>query len=209
MIVDDVSGYISYPELRKFSNKLWLSEKMGYYCGPGGVSPSISGYYIVRPIINLRGMGIGSSRVWINKGDVSTVPPGYFWCEWFEGDHISVTYEKNQSIYAIKHCFQGFSSNKVGIFDRWEKTNCSISLPNWLEKEFISSDVKICNAEYIGEKLIEVHIRDTPDPVADVLIPIWDKKTIDIYIKLGYDYVDSYDDADGFLSTPRLGFVIK
>ena len=32
---------------------------------------------------------------------------------------------------------------------------------------------------------------------------------IDKYTGMGYTYINSYDDADGFLDTPRLGFMVK
>ena len=73
-----------------------------------------------------------------------------------------------------------------------------------------SSDLLI-NIEYKGSKPFEVHLRDTPDPRYTELIPIWKNSinNIDILEKLGYTYIESYDDADGHLLNARLGFMVK
>ena len=53
------------------------------------------------------------------------------------------------------------------------------------------SAIDIINVEMIGNKVIEVHFRDTPDPDYDELIPVWndDQQVVDIYGKLGYTYI--------------------
>ena len=73
------------------------------------------------------------------------------------------------------------------------------------------SDIGIINVEFIGDKIIEVHLRDTPDPDYDELIPIWsdDEKSIDFYVKSGYSILYQHDNGDGFLDTPRIGFAVK
>ena len=51
----------------------------------------------------------------------------------------------------------------------------------------------------------------SPDPNYNILIPIWadDKKPLDSYVELGYTFIESFDDADGFLEIPRIGFMVK
>jgi hypothetical protein len=72
-------------------------------------------------------------------------------------------------------------------------------------------NVSVLNVEFIGDKIIEVHLRDTPDPNYDELIPVWsdDIKVVDIYRKIGYTYIESRDDGDGFLDVSRIGFLVK
>ena len=48
-------------------NKLILNRLLGHLCGPTGVPVPYSGYYIVRPSINLLGMGRFSRKEWINN----------------------------------------------------------------------------------------------------------------------------------------------
>jgi hypothetical protein len=208
-MIDDAQAYLDYAKIRHLYNKLWLSEELGYYCGPAGLAPDRSGFYIVRPIMNLRGMSAGTHKLWLDAGDTRKVPPGYFWCEFFEGRHLSVTYEKVNSDYSIKHCYEGFKDEN-GKFIQWKKVSDELDLPKKIKKE-LCKQVKICNAEFIGGKLIEIHLRGTPDPESEELFPVWKDNQIivDKLTKLGYNYTDSYDDADGFLDNPRLGFMIK
>ncbi len=208
--MNDSQAYLDYPKLRHFYNKLWLSEKLGYHCGPSGLAPAQSGWFITRPIMNLSGMGVGAEKLWIDADDATKVQPGYFWCEFFEGRHISINYDKYGSDYVVKNSYEGFKTSD-GQFIEWVKTDKKIELPKWIKKELCCSNIKICNAEFIDNKLIELHLRDSPDPLADSLFPVWkdDKITVDKLSRLGYSYINSFDDADGFLEKPRLGFMIK
>jgi hypothetical protein len=208
----DTEAYLHYKNLRHFYNKLWLSEQLGYYCGPAEIPPKHSGWYIIRPMMNLRGMGIGTRISYIEANDIFLMSPGEFWCEIFEGRHLSVTYTKSKQeyqTYRIKHCYEGFK-DKEGQFVQWEKTNDIVVVPEWIRNE-LWPQVDVFNVEFIGQKLIEIHLRDTPDPAVDSLFPVWegDEIIVDKLGKMGYCYQPSYDDADGFLERPRLGFMVK
>jgi hypothetical protein len=209
---NDVEAYLHYKNLRHFYNKLWLSESLGYTCGPAEIPPKREGWYIIRPIMNLRGMGIGSRKTRIGSNDISLMAPGEFWCELFCGRHLSVTYVKTddeKGPYHIKHCYEGFK-DKAGQFIQWEKTDDAIFAPEWIMRE-LWPEVEVFNAEFIGNKIIEIHLRDTPDPEVDSMFPVWsgDEIIVDKLEKMGYSYKNSYDDADGFLDRPRLGFMTK
>lgn len=210
--MDDCKAWEKYPHHHNWFNKLWLSEKLGYECGPCGTTPKNGGTYIVRPIYNLSGMGVGASLKQLTPDDYSQVPPGYFWCEVFTGYQFSATFEFVCDInpyWKGISCFQGVRTNsEMFRFSKWERTDYFPPVPRIFNE---LSDVKRINIEFKGDAAIEVHLRDTPDPQCDEFIPIWQdaKKDIDKYLKMGYTYQDSYDDADGFLKTPRLGFMIK
>jgi len=63
-------------------------------------------------------------------------------------------------------------------------------------------DVGLINVEFIGGKVIEVHLRPSPDPQnCNRIVPIWADDVID-----GYE--PNFDDADGHLAVPRLGFIV-
>ena len=70
-------------------DKLILSKHFGYVCGPVGVDVPKPGWYIVRPCVNAIGLGLGAQKLWIDKS-TDDLPGGHFWCEWFEGRHLSV-----------------------------------------------------------------------------------------------------------------------
>lgn len=210
--MDDSQAYQKYKQHRKWFNKLYVSERLGYDCGPAGVAPTESRYYIVRPIYNLSGMGLGAEFKYIKAGDYSQVPPGYFWCEIFLGKHFSVTYEFEHNTLPRWNPISSFEGVRMGNelwrFTKWERSNYFPEVPRIFNE---LSGVGRINVEFKGDKVIEVHLRESPDPDYDAIIPIWkDRKSdIDKYTKIGYTYIESFDDADGFLKIPRLGFMIK
>lgn len=206
--MNDIQAYQEYPSLRHWYNKLWLSEKLGYRCGPASIPPKESGWYIVRPIMNLSGMGVGAKKVWIDKGDHTKVPPGHFWCEWFDGNQYSVTYGW-RGYWHPESCWQGIKEeDNLSRFERWVKTDFYPELSKVYNELHLVGKI---NIEFIEDKTIEVHLRTSPDPEYNELIPVWkdQEQIVDKYTKLGYDYITSYDDAEGFLDIPRVGFLVK
>jgi hypothetical protein len=205
----DQKAYTKYPHHRKWFNKLWLSETLGYSCGPSGIAPDASGYYVVRPIMNLSGMSLEAKKFYIEKGDVSKVPPGYFWVEWFDGPQHSVSYQfKDNAWFPTLSYRADRDEEDLYKFKKWTCTSWAAALP----KIFTNlQDVGVINVEFVDSNIIEVHLRNTPDPQYNELIPIWksDVQVVDKYTKLGYNYIENYDNADGFLNNPRIGFMVK
>lgn len=215
----DHEAWDAYPQHHNWFNKLWVSEKLGYKCGPCGTAPKNSGWYIVRPIYNLSGMGVGAKKVYIKANDHSAVSAGYFWCEWFEGTHYSATYEffhGKKPIWNIISCWEGKTNpSMLQQFREWKRSEYIPKVP-WCLNEL--SDVKIINVEFKNDKVIEVHLRNTPDPDYDHIIPTWMSDQIngkilsernDLLKKEGYVWISDYDDADGQLNDPRTGFWVK
>lgn len=209
-IVDDKTAYEKFPHHRKWFNKLWLSESLNYDCGPSGISPTETGWYIVRPIMNISGMSIGAEKKYIRREDITQVQPGYFWCQWFEGYQYSVTFLRKNDKWIQKSCWRGEKNiEALYKFTKWTKYDHKIfKLPSLFEE---LKDLDLINVEFIDDRPIEVHLRDTPDPDSQELIPIWEgeKELVDKYQKMGYSYTESYDNGDGFLQQPRVGFLIK
>jgi hypothetical protein len=151
-------------------DKLILSKRLGYYCGPAGVAPEKSGNYIVRPISNYRGMGRGSSIMHLNANE-DIIPDGYFWCEVFTGRHLSFDYHRSAQTLAV----EGFKdSTRTDRFISWKKTSDVFALPKFLFD--IAEKYEWMNIEVIGDKIIEVHLRYNPDFMshdADEIAVIW------------------------------------
>src|SRR5210317_1934131 len=81
-------------------NKLLLNHRLRHLCGPTGVPVPYSGYYIVRPSINLLGMGRFSRKEMIYKY-TDHFHPAEFWCEVFEGEHISIDYQNKEQKLSV------------------------------------------------------------------------------------------------------------
>jgi hypothetical protein len=171
------------------ANKLWaldeliLARHLNYKCGPVGLDVPEPNWYIVRPCVNLLGGGMGAQKVWIEK-ETDNLPLGFFWCEFFEGNHYSVDYKFGKPILTV----EGFKKEDTFIkWSRWIKTDNHIPLPNQL-KEF--SNRKILNVEYIGDKPIELHYRDNADFKFNnnEFLPVWEGE--DTTPPNGYTFVE-------------------
>jgi len=182
-------------------DKLILSKKLGYTCGPVGIDVPKSNWYVVRPCINPMGLGLGTQKVWI-ENDTTHLPVGHFWCEWFEGEHYSVDFWPNWGNKQLT--VKGFKSPDTFVkWDKWVKVDHQkqhkipkILYPTILKYETI-------NLEYIEDKLIEIHFRRNEDfdGVNEEFIPVWEGQ--DISPPDGYTYRE-YPDVHG-----RIGAFIK
>ena len=140
-------------------DKLILSTRLGYECGPRGMPVSRPGNYIVRPIMNLMGMGLGAQFVDIKDDTSQLVPDGFFWCETFKGKHLSVDYEDGKQIL----CLEGIRRRKDPMWKwrEWRKIDKEVPMPEILKN--LKGDYRHFNIEMIGDKIIEIHIRLNPN----------------------------------------------
>jgi len=175
-------------------DKLLLSKRLGYTCGPAGVPVPEPGEYIVRPCVNVRGMGEGAQIMHIER-DTDHLPAGTFWCKVFAGEHWSVDYLNNFLVKSVR----GFRDDDAPLWKwrRWELGVKAFSLPDWMK---VSGPL---NVEFVDEKIIEVHFRHNPDFRwgNGVAVPVYDEPRPEKRPKDCW-YVD---DPDG----PRLGFWIR
>jgi hypothetical protein len=151
-------------------NKLILNTRLRHLCGPTGMSVPYSGNYIVRPSINLLGMGRFSRIEWIDK-DTDHFHPAEFWCEIFEGEHMSVDFYKKKSQLVVLG--ERDNGDPLYKWKKWYKIDRKVEFPEVLND--LKGDYEWINCEFIGNKLIEVHFRRNPDFRHDntVAIPVW------------------------------------
>ena len=178
-------------------NKLILSRVLGYTCGPVGTSVPKPDFYIVRPSMNLLGMGRYARKEYIYKY-TDSYHPSEFWCELFEGDHISVDYQNKEQRLTVLGTRD--EMNPLYKWDMWEKIDIKVPYPKILEK--LKGNYEWINCEFIGNRLIEVHFRQNPDfrYENDIAIPIWDNNDLKKYSD--YTFVPDSD----YL---RKGFMVK
>jgi hypothetical protein len=150
-------------------DKLILSKKLGYTCGPAGVAPATAGQYVVRPIMNLKMMSVGAKIQYL---DQDSIPDGYFWCELFTGRHLSFDYNWGQQVLAV----EGFRTDPARLdrFSRWTRVNDIFDLPEALQT--VADRYEWFNVEVVGNKVIEVHFRyndDFANHDATTIVPVW------------------------------------
>lgn len=176
-------------------NKMFLSRRLGYLCGPSGVPVPKPDFYIVRPSINLLGMSRMARIEWI-ESDTDHFHPAEFWCEIFSGDHISIDYyQKKPDLIVL-----GERDDKDPLYKwkKWSKIDKKIDFPTILER--LVGKYDWINCEFIGNRLIEVHFRRNPDfrYGNNVAIPIWIDD--DEIIKENINFVSDNDyKRSGFL----------
>jgi hypothetical protein len=151
-------------------NKLLLNQSLGHLCGLTGCPVPYSEYYIVRPCINLLGMGRFSRIEWIDK-DTEHFHPSEFWCEIFEGPHLSVDFHHQKSELVVLG--ERDDNEPLYKWKRWTKIDQEVEYPEILKN--LKGDYDWINCEFIGNRLIEVHFRRNPDfrYGNSIAIPVW------------------------------------
>jgi hypothetical protein len=178
-------------------DKLVLSKRLGYVCGPTGTNVPTPNYYIVRPCVNAFGLGLGTQRVYI-ESSTDHLPPGHFWCEVFYGRHLSVDYHYGLQVL----CVEGFKDTDTFThWNKWIRTKDYVDRPSII-MPFLQR-YEWVNCEYIGDKLIEIHFRNNPDftQTRQEFIPVWQGQGT--APPDGYEYID-YPDIHG-----RIGAFVK
>ena len=235
-LVEDYDAWDRYPQHRWVYNKLELALKLGSRAGPACVPPHSTGMFCVKPIYNLYGMGIGAHKVFLRGRDDAKainehkfIPPGYFWCEWFEGDHYSVDYEwvrgGKGGIHDHWHAtntVKGEPGDDLAHFARWVKVkDIRLTLPPLLQS---LQEVGQINIEWkvkgLHSNIIEIHLRSggdlAQDPIGTEMIPHWssdDPAYIQALIDDGWAYFKNRDDeiynASDHIEDPRMGYLTK
>lgn len=178
-------------------NKLFLSRRLGYLCGPPGVPVPKPGYYIVRPSFNLLGMSRFARIEWI-ENYTDHLHPAEFWCEIFEGEHVSVDFRNFSQVLTVKG--ERDPENPLYKWKRWSKIESKIGFPPILEE--LTGNYEWINCEFIGHRLIEAHFRQNPDfrYNNNVAIPVWNDQDEGNFNN--YEFVEDKD----YL---RKGFLIE
>ena len=178
-------------------NKLFLSRRLGYTCGPSGTTVPKPDFYIVRPSFNLLGMSRFARVEWIKK-DTDDFHPSEFWCELFEGEHLSVDFHNGKQELVVLGTRD--EKNPLYKWSKWEKINKRVEFPDILKN--LKKDYEWINCEFIGGKLIEVQFRRNPDfrYGNSVAIPVWNQKIEEDYSEYRFIKDEDYK---------RMGFWVK
>lgn len=180
-------------------DKLIVAKRQNLIAGASGMPTPKAANYIVRPITNLHMMGNSAKKLWLEKGDIKSTPPGFFWCEVLEGRQISVDYHWGIQSLTV----EGFrrDESRLDRFSKWQKVDLDLPLPAMLH------DLKYyqewINVEYIGNKVIEIHLRQNDDFLnhsSDLIIPIWKEDAMSE--KEGFSFYESK-------AADRIGFWVK
>ncbi|MGB6287006.1 MAG: hypothetical protein WBG18_21780 [Xanthobacteraceae bacterium] len=195
---EDSDAWQWYPAQRWIYNKLAVALGQGLDAGPHGTPPPRFPVFS-KPIVNLKGMGVGS-RVLKSQADYDThYAPGHFWMTLLEGRHVS-------SDVAVVHGKPRWWRHVTGkpagegTFDYWiihAEPAAGIEEPcgAWIEKN-LSGYTGMLNLETIGGTIIEAHLRFA-DQWPDLYGPGWVDALVELYEKGEWNFADD-DRAEGY-----------
>ena len=192
-----------------FENRLELARRMRYPCGHHADTPPRPGPWFTKPIKNPSGMGVGARRNFYAGGSgphwVCDPGEGFMWMPAFNGVHFSVDFQQRHRGDWLQRLTVRCEYDPLrGRPARWCRENLVFSVPEPLRRV----DAEWLNVELIDGCVIEAHGRrntdfDNAPPEAKVAHVVWADQ------RRCADMVPDFDDADGQLAIPRLGFVYR
>ena len=150
-------------------------------------------------------MGANAAVLYLTPKDTNLIYPGHFWVQYFSGTHYSVDYVKVRGEFKQLVNFIGYNRpEELSRFSRWERTDFQFPLPDSLKE----LDVEYLNIEAINQNIFEVHLRPGFNHLKEYaeLIPVFEFESKE---KIGYKFIEEFDDADGMLQVKRHGYLVK
>jgi hypothetical protein len=158
---DDPDSWNWYPDHRWVYDKLKIAASQDIACGPHGVTPPHFPIFS-KPMMNMKGMGIGS-RVIATAADFDhAYQPGHMWMEWLTGRHVSTdcAVAAGRAVW-FRHA-TGVPWDD-GMFESWTihaDADPALEgyLATWIERH-MAGYTGMMNFETIGGRIIEAHLR--------------------------------------------------
>jgi len=189
---EDSDAWQWYPAHRWVYDKLAVALSQGLDAGPHGTRPP-SFPVFSKPIVNLKGMGIGS-RVLTSPADYAEhAAPGHFWMTLLRGRHVS----SDLAVVSGEPCWWRHVTGKPageGTFDYWTvhaeaDADIEARCGAWVRKH-LGGYTGMLNLETIGGTIIEVHLRFA-DQWPDLYGPGWVEAVVRLYEKGSWDFADT------------------
>lgn len=195
---DDPDCWQLYPAHRWIYDKLEVAGTQGLACGPHGVPPDRFPVFS-KPIVNLKGMGLGS-RVIANADEMEHASqPGHMWMTLLEGPHVSTDCAvQDGAVMWCRHA-TGVAWDR-GMFRYWTvhaaaQPSLEAYLYGWVGRH-MAGYTGMMNFETIGGRIIEAHLR-----FADQWCDLYGEGWIEALVRLYETGTWAFDDrhrADGF-----------
>lgn len=195
---EDFDAWAWYPNERWVYDKLAVAHSQGLPAGPHGTTPPRFPVFS-KPIVNLKGMGIGS-RIMRSAEDYERhYRPGHMWMPLLEGRHVS----SDVAVVKGTPCWWRHATGKPGrggTFDFWTvhaaaddeiEQRCGA----WIGRH-LAAYTGMLNLETIGGTMIEVHLR-----LSDQWPDLYGAGWVDALVRLYHEATWRFDDGgrrDGY-----------
>jgi hypothetical protein len=195
---EDSDAWQWYPAQRWIYNKLAVALSQQLDAGPHGTPPPRFPVFS-KPIVNLKGMGVGS-RVLKSQADYDAhYAPGHFWMTLLEGRHVSSDVAVVRGEPRWWRHVTGKPAGE-GTFDCWiihaePDRAIEASCRAWIEKN-LPGYTGMLNLETIGGTIIEAHLRFA-DQWPDLYGPGWVDALVELYERGEWNFPDD-DRAEGY-----------
>jgi hypothetical protein len=195
---EDCDAWQWYPAHRWVYDKLAVALSQNLDAAPHGVEPARFPVFS-KPIVNLKGMGVGS-RVLRTPADYERhYAPGHFWMTLLDGRHVS----SDVAVVDGESRWWRHATGKPageGTFDYWTvhaepdaviEARCGA----WVQKN-LAGYTGMLNLETIGGSIIEAHLRFA-DQWPDLYGPGWVDALVGLYENGDWDFYDD-DRSEGY-----------
>lgn len=195
---DDADAWMLFPEYRHVYDKLFVALSQGMDAAPYGVPPPFWPVFS-KPIVNLKGMGVGSRLIASAAEYEREFTAGTFWMPLLNGDHVStdVAVAKGEARW-WRHATGRPAAD--GMF-RWWTVHAG-ALPAiedycgaWIAR-VLPGYTGLLNFETIGARIIEVHLRFA-DQWPDLYGRGWVEAAVRLYADGAWTFADG-GRRDGF-----------
>ncbi len=195
---EDSDAWQWYPAHRWVYDKLAVALSQGVDAAPHGTPPPRFPVFS-KPIVNLKGMGIGS-RILHTRADYERhYAPGHFWMTLLEGRHVS----SDIAVVDGKPRWWRHVTGKPagqGTFDYWTvhaqaDAEIEARCGKWVQTH-LAGYTGMLNLETIGGTIIEAHLRFS-DQWPDLYGAGWIAALVRLYERGSWNFADG-ERRDGF-----------
>ncbi len=195
---EDSDAWQWYPAYRFVYDKLRLALGQNLDAAPHGVPPPRYPVFS-KPIVNLKGMGVGS-RVLNSQADyLEHYAPGHFWMTLLDGRHVS----SDIAVVDGEPRWWRHATGKPageGTFDYWivhaePDDGIEARCGEWVRRN-LAGYTGMLNLETIGATIIEAHLRFA-DQWPDLYGPGWVDAVVGLYERHEWDFADD-DRSEGY-----------
>ena len=196
---EDCDAWVWNPRENWIYDKLRVAESQGLACGPHGIVPMRFPVFS-KPIVNMKGMGVGSGALHSLADYESHYAPGHFWTEMLVGEHVSTdcVIVKGEARWWRHTTGKPFGD---GMFDYWTvhagtRPELEDYVGSWAAKH-LHRYTGILNVETIGGRIIDAHLRFA-DQWPDLYGKGWVEALVRLYAEKRWDFRDEGIRRDGY-----------